>query len=75
MTHAPLYWHYVVGFVTGGGLVRLLAYISKAVPPLPNSAGWWSQFGYQLLKGASGLDPNATNLKPFNGVDRRQAQS
>lgn len=61
--HAPFYWHTVVAFITGGGLVRFAAYVSNAVPPLPVGAGWWSQFGYQLLKGLSGVDPNTPSAK------------
>lgn len=61
--HAPYFWTHIMGFVAGGGLVRALAYISNAVPPLPAGSGWWAQFGYGLLKGVTGVDPNTTPSK------------
>jgi hypothetical protein len=50
----------LTAFLTGGGAVRLMLYISKAMPKLPPNAGWWTQFLYAIVKGASGLDPSAT---------------
>jgi hypothetical protein len=46
----------VAGFVTGGGLVRVLHYIATQMPPLPPGSGWWTTLFYQLMKGASGHD-------------------
>jgi hypothetical protein len=54
----------VASFITGGGLVKFLVYVSAKLPPLPKTAGWWQQFAYALVKGASGLDPNATIVPP-----------
>ena len=60
--HTAIYWSLFIGAITGGGGVRFLVYISKAMPPLSANAGWWSQFLYNLLKNTSGLDPNAAIL-------------
>lgn len=66
-----LYYHPIVSsvitFVLGSGGTRALIYISKKMPPLPSNSGWWAQFFYSIMKGASGLDPNAT-LLPANTI-------
>lgn len=49
-----------MGFLTGGGLSRLLIYIAKNLAPLPKDAGFWATTLYQCVKGLSGLDPNAS---------------
>lgn len=60
--------HYVAtragAFIAGGGLVRVLVYVSNQMPPLPPNSGWWRTFGYKLVKGTSGLDPSATITPP-----------
>lgn len=64
-------WHLIVtgitSFVIGGGGVRFLIYVSKNMPALPKDAGWWTQFIYSLMKGASGLDPSAAIIPPPAG--------
>ncbi len=52
------------GFFLGGSATRLLVYVSSQMPPLPANSGWWTQFIYKLVKGASGLDPSAVVLPP-----------
>lgn len=72
-----LYYHPIVSsvitFMLGSGGTRALIYISKKMPPLPDKAGWWEQFFYSIVKGASGLDPNkalvSMNLLKSAGVD------
>ena len=54
----------IAAFVSGGGVVKFLVYLSKAMPALPANAGWWKQLGYSLVKNASGLDPSATIINP-----------
>jgi hypothetical protein len=51
-------------FVAGGGVVRVLVFMSQSMPPLPAKAGWWATWIYQVMKGVSGLDPNATVVPP-----------
>lgn len=58
-THVAELYAVIAGFVSGGGIVRLAAYVSKALPPLPPNAGWWANFFYNLLKHATGIDPNS----------------
>lgn len=60
--HYAIYWSLIVGLITGGGGVRFLVYVSKAMPPLKPNAGWWAQLFYNLLKNTSGLDPSAAIL-------------
>lgn len=47
----------VSGFVTGGGAVKWIRYISENLEPLPPTAGWWSKQLYRLVAGASGHNP------------------
>ena len=54
----------VSSFIAGGGLVKLLVYVSKALPPLKSDAGWWRQLFYNLIKNTSGLDPSAMIINP-----------
>ena len=60
--------HYVAtragAFIAGGGLVRVLVYVSNQMPPLPSGSGWWTKFIYGIVKGTSGLDPSATITPP-----------
>lgn len=62
--HSAFSQHYIAtrlgAFLAGGGLVRILVYISNQMPPLPPDSGWWTKFFYALVKGTSGLDPSAT---------------
>ena len=51
-------------FIAGGGAGRVALYVSKSLAPLPANAGWWKTTAYNILKGASGLDPNATVVPP-----------
>lgn len=60
--HYAMYWTLVIGLVTGGGGMRFLVYVSKAMPPLKSSAGWWAQLFYNLMKNCSGLDPSSAIL-------------
>jgi len=57
----------VAGVISGAGGQRFMVYVSKSLPPLPPRAGWWSQWFYNLVKGLSGLDPNAF-IVPVNTV-------
>jgi len=59
MHHAGIYWSLFAGLITGGGGVRFLVYVSKAMPPCPSSASWFAQFFYNVLKNTSGLDPSS----------------
>lgn len=47
------------GAVGGGGLLRFGVYVSNACPPLGPNASWTQKFAYNMLKGLSGVDPNA----------------
>lgn len=59
------HWIIAIGtFLGTATFQRFLAYIASAVPPLKPGAGWWATFAYNLLKGATGIDPNATTLSP-----------
>jgi hypothetical protein len=51
---------FLTAFISGGGLVRVAIYVSKNLAPLPKDAGWWATTFYNLVKGASGLDPNSS---------------
>ena len=62
--HHLLLWGLLSGFVSGTGLTRALIYLSKKLPPLPKNAGFWAQFLYNVVSGASGLDPNASIISP-----------
>lgn len=62
--HATHELRFVMGLIAGGGGIRFLVYVSKALPALPKDAGWWQQLFYNLIKGASGLDPSATIQAP-----------
>jgi hypothetical protein len=57
------YLPYVASFVAGGGLLRVMNYIAKALPQLPANAGWWKQFGYNLVEQITSIDPNSVSLK------------
>lgn len=50
--------------VTTAMVQRFFAYLAKALPPLGANAGWFSTFAYNLLKNATGIDPNSTTLSP-----------
>lgn len=74
---AELYkWHPMLAsaitFVLGGGGIRVVIYVAKKLPPLPKNAGWWAQFGYALVQGLSGLDPNASIVPPWDGTTERR---
>lgn len=56
----------VAAFFAGGSATRALVYVSGKMPPLPEKSGWWTQFFYACIKGASGLDPSATVTPPPN---------
>lgn len=59
------HWIIAIGtFLGTATFQRFLAYMAGACPPLKANAGWWAQFGYNLLKGATGIDPNAVTLSP-----------
>ena len=66
--HTLFEQHYIAtrlsAFIAGGGLVRFLVYVSAQMPPLPTNSGWWAQWFYKILKGTSGLDPQATIVPP-----------
>lgn len=62
--HHVLLLSVLVSFISGNGLSRILIYLSKKLPPLPKDAGWWAQFAYNLLGGASGLNPNSFIIPP-----------
>ena len=49
----------VVSFLSGGGILRVGVYVSNALPPLPATSGWWAKLFYNIVKGLSGVDPNA----------------
>lgn len=57
-------WTILFSVFSGGAATRFLVYVSSQMPPLPSGAGWWVQFFYKLVKGASGLDPSSTILSP-----------
>jgi len=54
----------VSGYIGGGASVRFLVYVSKSLPALPDSAGWWAHLFYNMVKNTSGLDPNAMVTSP-----------
>ena len=68
VSHSVFSQHYIstrIGaFLAGGGLVRVLVYISAQMPPLPANSGFWATWIYAVMKGASGLDPSATVIPP-----------
>jgi hypothetical protein len=64
---AVLIYTALASFVSGGGVIRFLIYVSSNMPPLPKNAGWWTQLVYSLVKGTSGLDPSAAIVPPPSG--------
>ena len=48
-----------IGLITGGGGIRFLVYVSKAMPPISDKAGWWAHLFYNMLKNTSGVDPSS----------------
>lgn len=63
--HEKGFWITAVSaFITGGGIQRFLVWVSKSMPPLPSGSGWWKTLFYNLMKGASGLNPSATIVEP-----------
>ena len=67
--HHILLLSVLASFISGTGLTRVLIYIAQRMPPLPKDAGFWAQFAYNILHGASGLDPNATFI-PAGAVSK-----
>lgn len=61
-------WTAIGAFVGGGVVQRFAVFVSKALPPLPPNAGFWAQWGYAIVKGVSGLDPNAQIVPPSKVV-------
>lgn len=52
------------GILLGGGGARFLIYLAKQLPALPPNASFFATFAYNIVKGASGLDPNSRILTP-----------
>jgi hypothetical protein len=74
--HAYSTWpviNLIIGIVTGGGGLRFLVYMSKALPPCPKNAGFFQQFMYNCIKNVSGLDPSSTIMPQHSMQAMREA--
>lgn len=57
-------WSAIVAFLGGGTVQRILVFISKTMPPIPDRAGFWAKWAYSTMKALSGLDPSAKIVLP-----------
>ena len=50
-------WHVLASMLTGATAQRVLVAIVRAMPPLPDNAGFWQKWAYAALKAVTGHEP------------------
>lgn len=59
--HAAYYWQHIAMLLAGGGIgvkvSNMLSKMAVALPPLPENATFWQQFGYRLIQVFGGIEP------------------
>jgi hypothetical protein len=58
--HHWVWWHTLVSVAGSGMAFRILNEIVKAMPPLPENAGWWARWLYGAIQGITGLNASTT---------------